>query len=374
MTIHTRSLTLLGSACLVAGLLVGCSSADPGTTTDASSPGPQSQTPPAITVAKDVRYAEQAPTLAPWSEPLLDVYSPSDTGNLPLVVILPPHGLTKDDALAMAQLAEALAERGSVAAVANWSQLDDPPEEFTDPDVLEQFASTGQSMAACAVTYAVAHAGEHGADPSRLVVVGELYGANTASIVTLGDPDPYPSCAASADWRAAGLVAVNGDWFVGYPEFDALGDEVSRAVHALTPWGVLTDDAASSASAAASPAPQVRLAVTNAAVAVSKRCEGGQDAEWLALRNADGILDGALQIAAWDAIFADGCLDLRDMAKAMTYQIRTALPHADAEVVTLANTDGLTASDGGGHLQQLGSLDLDLLVDTILRAADQPTA
>jgi hypothetical protein len=372
MTIHTKSYALLGSAALVAGLLGGCSSADPGT--EPSSPATQSGTPPAVTVTKDVRYAEQAPTLAEWSEPLLDVYSPAGTGDLPLVVILPPHGLTKAEAPAMSQLAEALAERGSVVAVANCSQLDDPPEVFTDAEVLEQFASTGQSMAACAVTHAVAHAAEHGADPSRLVVVGELYGANTASIVAFGDPVPYPTCSASADVRAAGLVAVNGDWFVGYPEFESLGDDVWRAVLALTPWNVLTAGSGPSADAGRASGTRVRLVVTDAAAAVSARCEGGQDAEWLQLRNAEGILDGALEAAAREGLFTDGCLDLGDATTAMARQIGRSVPQADAEVVTLANSDGLTASDAGAHLQQLGPADLGLLIDTILQAAGEPAA
>lgn len=373
MLITTKSLALLGSACLVAGALVGCSSTDPGAHDDGGPPGPQSGSQPAVTVTRDVRYAEQAPTLGAWSEPLLDVYSTAaGTGDLPLVVILPPHGMTKQGAPAMSQLAQELAERGSVVAVANWSQLEDPAEEFTDADVLEQFAATGQSVAACAVTYAVAHAAENGADPTRLLVVGELYGANTASMVTLDSPSPYPTCSASGDWRAAGLVAVNGDWMVGYPDFDALGADVSRAVLALSPWGALTADAGPSASATAVFGPQVRLVVTNAAVDMSKRCDGGQDADWLALRNRDGILDDALEAAAADGILADGCLDLGDMATAMAHQISTALPQADPELVTLSNTDALTTSDAGGHLQQLGPSDLDQLADTIMQAASEP--
>jgi hypothetical protein len=374
MTAHTKSLALLGSACLVAAVLAGCSSAEQGVSSTAGSPAPSTAGQPAVTLTTDVRYAERAPSLAAWSEPLLDVYSPSDaTRALPLVVILPPHGLAKEDAPAMAQLAQALAERGAVAAVANWSQLEDPPEEFTDAEVLEQFAANGQSMADCAVTYAVAHAAEHGADPTRLVVVGELYGANTASMVTLADPAPYPTCSASADWRAAGLVAVNGDWFVGYPAFDALSDDVSRAVLALTPWAALPDGPGSGASAAVGPVPRVRLVVTDAAVEVSKRCEGGQDAEWLDLRNPDGILDKALGSASEAGVFADGCVDLGDMATVMAVQVGTALPPAEAagaqEVVRLANTDGLTVSGGGGHLQELGPEDLALLTDTIMQAS-----
>ena len=31
--------------------------------------------------------------------------------------------------------------------------------------------------------------------PSRLVLVGELFGANTASMIAFGDPGPYPGCA-----------------------------------------------------------------------------------------------------------------------------------------------------------------------------------
>ena len=92
---------------------------------------------------QDARFAEQAPTLGAWSEPLLDVdRSAAGTGDCPRG--RPPAARDeKQDAPATSQLAEELAERGSVVAVANWHQLEDPAEEFTDADVLSSSLRPG---------------------------------------------------------------------------------------------------------------------------------------------------------------------------------------------------------------------------------------
>ena len=50
-----------------------------------------------IVITPDLRFAEASPDLVRWSDPLLDVYSPPGGDNLPLVVMLPPHSLTKEN-------------------------------------------------------------------------------------------------------------------------------------------------------------------------------------------------------------------------------------------------------------------------------------
>jgi hypothetical protein len=60
---------------------------------------------------------------------------------------------------------------------------------------------------ACAVTFAVTHAAEYGADPDRLVLLGHSAGANEASVVTHGEPLPLPECRAAArTWTPRGVV------------------------------------------------------------------------------------------------------------------------------------------------------------------------
>jgi hypothetical protein len=276
----------------------------------------------------------------------MDVYVPSGAQGLPLVVFLPPHGMTQDDSEAYAQLATAVAERGAVVAVANWSQLDDPPETFTDPAVFAEMSVAGQSLAGCAVSYAAEHAGEYGADPSRLVLAGELYGANAASLVALGTPEPYADCLAAVGWTATGLVGINDDWLALYPAFDQVA---AAAVEAQSPWAML----------GAGPKVPVALVVTAAGVAVSPRCDD-RDADWMVLRDPSGAMRGRLdEVGA----YGDGCVDLDDEAEAMALEMRAqGLP---AEVVRLANSDGATESDAGAHLAQLGPADLAALADTV---------
>jgi hypothetical protein len=309
-------------------------------------------TPAPVTVTPDVRFAAASPDRARWSDPLLDVYAPAGAEGLPLVVFLPAHGLTKNSSPAYAQLASAVAERGAVVAVANWTQLEDPPEVFAEPEALAEVSRLGQAMAACAVAFAVEHAGDYGADPSRLVLAGELYGANAASMVALGSPDTLPGCSSAADWAATGLAAVNDDWLLEFPAFDAVP---AAAVAAQSPWGLLDE----------APRIPVALVVTDAAETVSDRC-GGPDADWLAGRDPSGdIRDG---LDAVDA-FADGCIDFGDEARAMAAAM-SAHDGLAAQVVRLPNSDGGTESDEGAHLERLGPADLALLTETVMGLAD----
>jgi hypothetical protein len=311
-----------------------------------------SSTAAAVTVTNDVRFASAAPDVARWSEPLLDVYAPAaGAQGLPLVVMFPPHSITKEDAGAFTQLATAVAEGGAVAVVANWTQLDDPPAVFADPAALEKIFGLGQSVAGCAVSYAVAHAADYGADPSRLVLLGELYGGNIASKVALGQPEAFPGCASTAAWKATGLVAWDTDWLATMPAWDTLGQDAARAVAALSPWPTLAD----------APKIPVELVVSDAARAASGRCDD-RDAAWMVARDPTGAMRDRLdEVGA----YADGCQDLGDAAKATAAEMQDhGIP---AELVAL--TDGTTTADGGGHVRSLGTADLATLAQTVLKAA-----
>ncbi len=320
------------------------------TTVEASTTSDSSPDSGSVTVTSDVRFAEASPDLALWSEPLLDVYSPQEAGNLPLVVLLTPHGFTKDNPSTV-QLANGIAERGAVVVVANWSQQEDPPETFEDPAALTDIARAGQSFAGCAVSFAASQAAEFGADPSRLVLVGELYGANTASMVALGTADPYPGCLASTtEWSATGLVGLNDDWLAGAPFFDAVA---SAAVEVFSPWALLDQ----------APTIPTKLVVTSDAVTVTGRCDD-RDADWMTSRDPTGAMREQL-----DAVgaYEDGCVDMGDMADAMAAEM--AAQGLPAEVVRLTNPDAATSSGPGGQVLEFGQADLTLLVDTIMDAA-----
>jgi hypothetical protein len=276
--------------------------------------------------------------------------SPQEAGNLPLVVLLTPHGFTKENPSTV-QLANGIAERGAVVVVANWSQQEDPPETFEDPAALTEMARAGQSFAGCAMSFAASQAGEFGADPSRSVLVGELYGANTASMVALGTVDPYPGCLASTmDWSATGLVGLNADWLATAPYFDAVA---AAAVEVFSPWR-LVDQA---------PTIPTKLVVTSDAVTVARRCDD-RDADWMTSRDPKGAMREQL-----DAVgaYEDGCVDIGDEAEAMAAEM--SAQGLAAEVVRLTDPDAATSSGPGGQVLEFGQGDLTVLVDTIIDTA-----
>ena len=282
-----------------------------------------------MTVTRDIRYASSVPDVAQWSEPLLDVYAPAGGRGLPLVVMFPPHSITKDDAGAFTQLATAVAEGGAVAVVANWTQLDDPPAIFEDAAALEQIAGLDQSVAGCAVSYAVAHAADYGADPSRLVLLGELYGGNVASKIALGTPEAFAGCASSAPWKATGLVGWDTDWMAEMPAWDGLGKDAARAVAALSPWPTLAN----------APKIPVELVVSDAARAATGRCDD-RDAAWMVARDPTGAMRKRLdEVGA----FADGCQDVGDVAKATAAEMQALGIPADVVALTDETTTPVAA-------------------------------
>ena len=305
-----------------------------------------------VTVSSGLRFATEAPAVAPWTDPVLDVYAPHGGSGLPLVVLLPAHALTKDSSAAYEQIARSIAERGAVVYVANWSQHEDPPGTFTDPEVLDALAELDRSVAGCAVSYAVHHAADRGADPTRLVVGGELYGANIASLIAGEEPAAYPDCIVTADWQAQGLLGLDGDWLVGMPAFDPVAD---AAIENLTPWPLLPERI---------PA-RVALAVSEPAARATRTCQGS-DPAWLTARDPDGALRRWLgRVRA----FADGCVDLGDAADALAAALRAA--GSSVVVVDLANADGRTRVDAGGHLEDMGARDLAALADAAIALTDR---
>ena len=314
-----RRLWAATTALLVCSLCGTMSVSGQDATLGAPSPSPSG----ALTISSDVAFAASAPDLTPWSPPLLDVYAPEGAQGLPLVVMIPPHSLTKTGSAALTQLANAVAAQGAVVVVTNWSQLVDPPNTFVDPAALEEIARLGQDFAGCAVSFAASHAADYGADPSRLIVVGQLYGGNTASMIALASPDPYPGCEATVDWQATGLVGWDADWMAGMPAWDTLGPDAVRAVDALSPWSMLDE---------ASRIPVV-LAVSEAVVAATRRCDD-RDADRMAWRDPSGSMRERLaEVGAYD----DGCQDSGDAAAAMANHLTAA--GFPAEVLRLTDSD-----------------------------------
>jgi hypothetical protein len=135
------------------------------------------------------------------------------------------------------------------------------------------------------------------------------------------------------------------------PVWDTLGEDAAKAVAALSPWPSLAD----------APKIPVALVVSDAARAASGRCDD-RDAAWMDARDPTGAMRDRLdEVGA----YADGCQDVGDAAKATATEMQ-ALGIA-AEVVAL--TDETTTADAGGHVESLGTVDLETLTKTVLKAA-----
>lgn len=238
----------------------------------------------------------------------MDVYRPVNSHDAPLVVLFPPHLVTKDLWLSFPELATALAEQGAVVTVANWSQLGADPASTRE---LLKVIAQGRAVQSCAIAYAVTHAHEYGADLRRLVVVGEAYGGNVAAVTTLGPrPAPMTACAAPATtWKATGLLTWDSDWAAAMPSWDTYGADVARITAALTPWPSL----------ATAPHIPVVLAYSTAMAQIERRCETTSSPEWLTMRDPSGTMRE--QLLEMDA-FADGCVDSGDAAKALAAAMR----------------------------------------------------
>ena len=139
-----RGCPVLLSVVISLACTAGCVSATAPPTSPIGSGSPSS--PAQVTVARDLPFAGSAPSLTEWSPPTLDVYTAGEDGGRLLVVILPPHGLTKEQAGAESQLAEALAEREAVAVVANWTQLDEPDASFTESARDSRYSSSNHGL------------------------------------------------------------------------------------------------------------------------------------------------------------------------------------------------------------------------------------
>ncbi len=122
----------------------------------------------------------------------LDVYTPGESGEWPVVVLA--HGKTLSRST-LAPLAEAIASRGAVVFAVG----------YRDTEPLEAVEDVS-----CAIRYASSTAADHGGSSDRLVVVGHSLGGAIGFLAsTSGEDHTPPWCRAPDDW-----VEVTG--FVGY--------------------------------------------------------------------------------------------------------------------------------------------------------------
>jgi acetyl esterase/lipase len=128
----------------------------------------------------------------------LDVYVPAQLSAEPRPLVVFWHGgrWSFGNKADYRFVGAALAELGCVAVLPNYRHYPD----VKMPGFMDDAARAGR--------WAAAHAGEHGADPQRLYLMGHSAGAHMAALVTL-DARYFASIAASVP-RIAGVIGLSG--------------------------------------------------------------------------------------------------------------------------------------------------------------------
>jgi hypothetical protein len=295
-----------------------------------------------VVLTPDVAYASiRGPG---WIPPLLDVYAPSEAHDLPLVVMFHGAGPGVDkDSLEYPDLAEAIADEGAVVVVANWGQHG-MPWQWSTADLIHVQRLMAEE-GACAVSYAVTHAAEYGADRARLVLFGHSAGATEAGMVGLTEPAPLPGCVVSpTTWAVRGMMLWDGDFLLANPGFDVFRKDMARILEVMTPWPTLAT------------APHVRS--VEFAVSMNSRDElstpdASKDAEWLAWRDPTGTMQQDLDsLGAFD----DGWLDVGEEAEAMILGLKASGIHASL----------LTFTDPSTTHESIYTDDFELMVEHVL--------
>jgi hypothetical protein len=216
------------------------------------------------------------------------------------------HGGGNTKASFLPPVANAVAREGAVVVAANWGNVTPSPPAASAIVLGTRVASE----AACAVSFAVAHARDYGADPSRLVLFGHSAGANTAAMVAYGKPKAFPGCRVTPSvWTPRGVMLWEGDWLLETGEiWDKFGAAIATVMPAYTPWRLL----------AAAPKIAARLAVADMSRVGLDRCSAKGSA-WLAWRDVTGTLRHRL---ASSGALNDDCVNVGEAAELLAASMR----------------------------------------------------
>jgi hypothetical protein len=301
----------------------GAPSTSPTTTTTAA---------PSVAVVEDLVYRTGDPDPA-----LIDVYHSTTSTGGPVVVLF--HGGGVDNSFPLyVGLAEMLGERGAVVFVPDWDTTITGRAE----DLAGFFDGAG-----CAVSFALAHAGEYGGSPDTLLLVGHSAGASPAAILAMRDPAPITDCAADmAPLEADGVVMWDGDLMMGGPLWDPHRDHIVELMEVATPWTRLDDP----------PRPRALLVTAARSRTNLRRCGVADPSADFWVGDPDGWFHDRL--AARGAL-DDDCVDIGEAADLLADTMRD---HGfDARSLALPNS---------GH-EQIGDGDWELVVDGILGLATE---
>lgn len=249
----------------------------------------------AVKVVEDLVYRPYSEGL---EEALLDVYVLPGLEGGPVVVLFHGGGASRQD---YRELAAAVAERGAVVFVPDWDK-GKPFTGSTRDDLLDY-----SDWSACAVSYALAHAAEYGADQETLVLFGHSAGAMVASVVALREVTPLPGCAVEMTPLVAdGMVLWEGDWLLIHPGWDQHGNGLPVVMEETTPWVWLDTGPEMSVELITTAARQSRCGITDPG-----------DPYWL--RDPDGWFRERLEALG---ALADGCIDMGEPTEVLADTMR----------------------------------------------------
>ena len=324
---------------LIASLvLVACGSSPAATTSAPTTTAASTTSAPALEIVRDVEYHDASG----WYPPLLDIYYRPGAQGGPVVVLYHGQPITKEDPL-YAEIASALVGRGAVVFVPDWGR------DSTAVDPVEARSATFVEVdaASCAVSYALAHAEEYGADPERLVLLGHSAGSSVTSVVALRTADPFPDCVVPmTPFLAKGMVLWEGDWLLEGPPFDYLGEAIPMVQEAIAPWYWL----------ASGPRIAVAHFVSAGAVGELTRCGAADPNGWYPLRDPDGWFRQRLEAVG---AFDDDCIDVAEATRVLADEMRAQ----GYDVAEFFLPDSFHTNLGGD--------DLATLVDEVMRIADR---
>jgi len=111
----------------------------------------------------------------------IDVYSPADHADWPIIVILHGGGLRKED---VSILANALAGQGVVVFAPEYLSYPPPPDKIM----------TGVEEVACAIRFARVYGPDYGGNPNRIIVVGHSGGGSFGAVAALAGDQFHGDC------------------------------------------------------------------------------------------------------------------------------------------------------------------------------------
>ena len=299
------------SAVIIAMVLLasGCSNGE--------GPAKESTEASAVVVSTDLDFYESED----GEVKRLDVYRPESGEDLPLVVLFhanPVFGGTKAD---VDQLATIVAGRGAVVVAPTYGDR----VSMADMGLLAGHLLTWfRDQGACAVWAAVDLASSFGADPSGVIVVGDVTGIAPAQFATLDPPPAVPGCTAPpSEAPIDKAILFETDWFMVPDIWDQVIVDDPEWFAAITHWDELSKPTAT----------RIHLLAGELGAANTVRSMEGDsylESDWVRLRDPEGAFADAWASAG---TLADDSMSFTDVTRVVTEVLVDAGWDADFAIV-----------------------------------------